>query len=141
MVPLREVPFEEIASYDTEVFGCPRGDFLKRWIVMPQATALGFLQDGKLRGVGMIRACREGHKIGPLFGDNPGVAEALFGQLSTTVEGESLWLDIPENNPDAVALAAKHGMKEVFGCARMNFGGLPDIPWDRIYGITTFELG
>jgi hypothetical protein len=32
-------------------------------------------------------------------------------------------------------------MGEVFGCARMYYGPIPDMPWDRIFGITTFELG
>jgi hypothetical protein len=32
-------------------------------------------------------------------------------------------------------------MTEVFGCARMYNGPAPQLPWDRIYGITTFELG
>ena len=108
---------------------------------MPDAFAAGFVEDENLKGYGMIRSCREGHKIGPLFADNPAVAEFLFDQLSARVEGEPLWLDIPENNPDAIALANRHGMSEVFGCARMYFGNTPDLPWQNIYGITTFELG
>ena len=141
VISLSEVPFEKVLAYDTTHFGCSRGNFLKEWISMPDAFAAGFVEDENLKGYGMIRSCREGHKIGPLFADNPAVAEFLFDQLSARVEGEPLWLDIPENNPDAIALANRHGMSEVFGCARMYFGNTPDLPWQNIYGITTFELG
>ncbi len=55
--------------------------------------------------------------------------------------GEPLFLDLPEPNGDAVALAARHGMREVFGTARMYSRSVPPLPLDRIYGITTFELG
>ena len=37
--------------------------------------------------------------------------------------------------------SAHHGMKEVFGCARMVLGPIPKLPDDEIFGVTTFELG
>ena len=52
-----------------------------------------------------------------------------------------MFLDIPENNPDAVALAERYGLSEVFGCARMYLGEAPETPRESIFGITTFELG
>jgi hypothetical protein len=52
-----------------------------------------------------------------------------------------LFLDTPENNPAALALAASHGFTEVFGCACMYHGSAPQLPWGNIYGVTTFELG
>ncbi|MEM7599929.1 MAG: GNAT family N-acetyltransferase [Verrucomicrobiota bacterium] len=141
ILSLKEVPFEVVASYDCEIFGCSRDSFLGPWISMHDASSLGYLQDGRLKGIGTIRACREGYKIGPLFADDPGIADALFRQLSSTVAGQPIWLDIPDVNQAAVALAQTHGLEEVFGCARMSYGGVPDIPWRKVYGITTFELG
>ena len=32
-------------------------------------------------------------------------------------------------------------MTEVFGCARMYFGPVPAIRHERVFGVTTFELG
>jgi hypothetical protein len=106
-----------------------------------RSRALGFVSNDKLRGYGMIRRCREGWKIGPLFADSANIAERLFMSLSAQAVGEPIWLDIPEINDDAVALAAKHEMTEVFGCARMYYGSPPVMPWHRIFGATTFELG
>jgi hypothetical protein len=40
-----------------------------------------------------------------------------------------------------MALAQRHGMREVFGCARMYFGPKPVLPEAGIFGVTTFELG
>ena len=50
-------------------------------------------------------------------------------------------LDVPEINTSAMGLAKRHGLSEVFGCARMYYGEAPNIDWNKIFGITTFELG
>ena len=135
---LDSVPWEDIDAYDRAHFPAPRTEFLRRWIEQPGANSLGMLNDGKLKGYGVIRACREGHKIGPLFADSPTIAEDLMRALSATVSGETFYLDAPENNPAAVAMAKRHGMSEVFGCAKMYLGPKPDLPEDEIFGVTTF---
>jgi hypothetical protein len=40
-----------------------------------------------------------------------------------------------------MALARRHRMREVYGCARMYLGPRPPLPEDEIFGVTTFELG
>ena len=97
--------------------------------------------DGVLTGYGLIRSCRQGFKIGPLFAADGATADALFRGLGDFATGEPIFLDVPENNPQALALAERHGLREVFGCARMYYGPRPDQPDDEIYGVTTFELG
>ncbi|MFD2271530.1 hypothetical protein ACFS07_11130 [Undibacterium arcticum] len=52
--------------------------FLRCWINQPQSTALGILRNGTLAGYGVLRSCRSGYKIGPLFADSPELAEHLF---------------------------------------------------------------
>ena len=32
-------------------------------------------------------------------------------------------------------------MEHFFGCAHMTLGPVPALPWDEIYGVTTYELG
>ena len=51
------------------------------------------------------------------------------------------FLDVPEANAAAVALAQRHGMWPVFETARMYTGDAPAIAMERVFGITTFELG
>jgi hypothetical protein len=75
------------------------------------------VQRGKLQGYGVIRQCREGCKLGPLFADDADIADVLFTQLAAFAAGGPLFLDAPENNPAAKALVRQHNMTEVFGCA------------------------
>jgi len=141
IVSLTEVPFEAVAAFDRRHFGFDRATFLQAWIHPEGGLALGVLEGDQLAGMGVIRPCRAGFKIGPLFANDPGAADQLFRALSNHAAGRSLYLDIPENNPDAVALAERHRLNEVFGCARMYLGEAPATPWKNIFGITTFELG
>jgi len=141
LTELSGAPFAEVAAYDARRFGCRRDAFLGRWIEQPGALALGAVDGDRLTGYGVVRPCRRGYKIGPLFADDPATARALMDALSDRACGEPLFLDTPENNPEALALAREHEMSEVFGCARMYLGEVPPLPWDAIYGVTSFELG
>jgi hypothetical protein len=141
VVPLAAVPFDELVAYDRPCFPAARPAFLQGWIAQPQARALGYLSGDALAGYGVVRRCMEGCKIGPLFADDPDTAEALYTHLSGYAAGGPLFLDVPENNPAAMELAARHDMSEDFGCARMYLGPFPDIDHERVFGVTTFELG
>lgn len=140
VVPLERVPFETVLAYDRSCFGVERRAFLERWIARPR-VALGFLERDRLLGLGVIRPCRRGFKIGPLFADRPDAAEALFSALAAEAAGAPIFLDPPEPNAEAVALARRFGLEPVFETARMYTRGDPGLPLSRIYGITTFELG
>ena len=141
IVPLADLPLEQIVAYDNHCFPTPRPDFIKRWIAQPEALALGYVRDGELKGIGVIRRCGVGCKIGPLFVDDTTIAEALYGRLAAFAVGGPLFLDAPENNPAAMDFVQRHGMVEVFGCARMYLGKPPAVDHNRIFGVTTFELG
>jgi hypothetical protein len=141
LVDLSTVSFAEVARYDAAHFPAPRDLFLKAWITQPGSRALAAVQRGVLRGFGVIRPCRRGFKIGPLFAADAETADALFRGLGDVAPGEPIFIDVPENNPEAMALAQRHGLREVFGCARMYYGPAPLLPFNEIYGVTTFELG
>ncbi|MCB2193258.1 MAG: GNAT family N-acetyltransferase [Deltaproteobacteria bacterium] len=138
---LAALPWEMVHSYDAAHFPAPRHEFLRGWLTMPGATALGMLDSGELAGYGVMRPCQEGYKIGPLFADGPQEARALYLALASRVDGEKVYLDVPHNNPAAVELARELGMEPVFETARMYKNGKPEWPAEEIFGITTFELG
>lgn len=97
---------------------------------------------GELAGYGVIRRCRAGFKIGPLFADSPDFAAALFHPLIAQVPaGQAFYLDVPEVNGAAIALAEQHDMTRVFETARMYTQAPPSLPLEGIFGVTTFELG
>jgi hypothetical protein len=98
--------------------------------------------DGRsLRGYGVMRACREGFKIGPLFADDGEIAERLFAGLIACAPGAPVFLDTPEPNPAALALAVRFRMTPVFETARMYKNGSPETRLDPCFGVTSFELG
>ncbi len=141
VVPLASVAFEDVCAYDRTCFPAARPGFLKGWISQPDALAVACEREGRLGGYGVVRRCVVGCKVGPLFADDARVAEALYGHLARHAAGGPLFLDAPESNPAAVELAARHGMTEVFGCARMYLGPVPQVADERVFGVTTFELG
>ena len=141
LTELATVPFDEIARYDRIAFPGPREPFLKSWIAQPQAFALGAVSGRGLTGYGVLRACGQGFKIGPLFADDEGTAERLLAGLLARAPGAPVFLDTPEANPAALALAARRGMAPVFEIARMYRNGALKMRLDRRFGVTSFELG
>ncbi len=141
LIPASAVSEEELIAFDRAHFGAARLAFLRHWLAAPGSLALVAPGESGLEGYGVARPCGVGMKIGPLFATRPEVAERLFTHLAAHAGGGPFWLDTPENNPHAMALAARHSLREVFGCARMTLGHPPALPWGQIYGVTSFELG
>jgi hypothetical protein len=68
------------------------------------------VRDGRLAGWGVIRPCRKGCKIGPLFADAFRAADTvLAGLLAGAGDGE-VFLDVPSANREALALAQVLGL-------------------------------
>ncbi|WP_239112451.1 GNAT family N-acetyltransferase [Halomicronema sp. CCY15110] len=142
IVPLSSLPPAQIIEYDRPLFPDDRTAFLRCWLTQPESVALGYLEGQALVGYGVLRPCRQGYKIGPLFADTPAIADPLFQQLKAHVPaGEPVYLDVPEVNAAAVALAQRYGLTSMFETARMYLPAVPVLPCDRIFGVTTFELG
>ncbi|KTD22019.1 acetyltransferase, GNAT family [Legionella lansingensis] len=143
IIPLSAIDFNRLCTYDRLHFPAPREVFLKCWIKQPEGASLGYVSGGKLCGYGVLRACQNGFKIGPLFADNPNIAETLFLTLVHHAQGEDVFIDIPDNNPNATeVLIKRYPLKKVFQTARMYLRGQPaDLPSKQIYGITSLELG
>lgn len=138
---IEETDLEKIISYDTVCFGVPRMQFLTSWLFMPQSKAFKYIEDGQLKGFVMIRKVTSGYKVCPLFADNYTVAKALYEACLSAVGNELIYIDIPVVNEQAVTLVRNYDAKYVFECARMYYGTPPNSEWDKVFGITTFELG
>ena len=141
LTDLAAIPIEEILRYDETAFPAPRPEFLRSWIGQPQAVSFGACDGRRLKGYGVLRACREGFKIGPLFADDDETADRLCSGLLARAPSAPVFLDIPEANPAAGALAVRFAMTPVFVTARMYKNGSPEMRLDHCFGITTFELG
>jgi GNAT superfamily N-acetyltransferase len=139
--PLQSIEFNKIASYDLECFPAPRTAFLKAWISQPESDAVGYIDQNMLRGFGVCRRCISGYKIGPLFADNFQIANAIFLTLQNNKGQNPIYIDIPEINQAGLELVNKYQMKAVFSTARMYLKELPEIDYNKIIAVTTFELG
>ena len=141
LVEISTVPFKSLLEYDREMFPAPRSGFLEKWINQPDSYAFAAVEAGKLNGYGVIRKCRKGHKIGPLFADDQKTAEKIFLALKASVPGEFIYLDVPEPNKKAVEIAEKYRMNVMFKTIRMYSRKEPEIKLEQVYGVTSFELG
>lgn len=141
VIDLTKIPVEMVEACDATVFPAPRPAFLRAWINSPGHVGCARVQDGRLKGFGVIRPCRQGYKIGPLVADDRATAEDVLWALVAKVGGGQIFLDVPAINRDAVALAEDLGLAPVFETARMYTGAIPQLRLDRLFGVTTFELG
>jgi hypothetical protein len=143
IIALEDVPFATVEADDATVFPAPRSAFLRGWLDAPGHIGSALLRDGRLAAWGLIRPCRSGYKIGPLIADDRAAAETVFAALISAVgrNGAEVFLDIPGVNREAVALAQGHGLVPVFETARMYTGPIRPLRLDRVFGVTTLELG
>jgi GNAT superfamily N-acetyltransferase len=138
---LAEVPLALVAADDATVFAASRSAFLRAWIGSPGHVGRALVRDGRLAAWGVIRPCRMGNKIGPLVGDDRDAVEAVLAALLASSTNSEIFLDVPSVNRDAIAFAEDLGLAPVFETARMYTGEIPPLRLDRVFGVTTLELG
>ncbi|OSJ15999.1 GNAT family N-acetyltransferase [Bradyrhizobium canariense] len=141
VVALDTIPLALVEADDATVFPAPRSAFLRAWIGTSGHVGRALLRDGKLAAWGVIRPCRIGRKIGPLVADDRAAAEAIVQALLESANGGEIFLDVPAVNREAIALAESLGLKPVFETARMYTGPIAPLRIDRVFGVTSFELG
>lgn len=140
-VPVGSVPWEQLAEFDRTCFPSPREAYLRAWVAQPSSCSFASIESGTLRGYAVARRCRVGWKVGPLFAEDRALARGLLRRCWQAAEDGPIFLDVPEANPEALAMAEEFGMEPVFSCTRMYRGPSPQLRQERIFGITTLELG
>ena len=141
VIALSDVPMAAVEADDATVFPAPRSAFLRAWIGAPGHVGCAIVRDSRLAGWGVIRPCRNGFKIGPLVADDRATAEAVLSALLARVGGGEIFLDVPGINVEAIALARDFGLAPVFETARMYTGAIAPVRLERVFGVTSFELG
>ncbi|MBM7483269.1 ribosomal protein S18 acetylase RimI-like enzyme [Bradyrhizobium sp. USDA 3686] len=141
VVALDTIPLALVEADDATVFPAPRSAFLRAWIGTSGHVGRALLRDGKLAAWGVIRPCRIGRKIGPLVADDRAAAEAIVQALLESANGGEIFLDVPAVNREAIAPVESLGLKPVFETARMYTGPIAPLRTDRVFGVTSFELG
>ncbi|GLR96915.1 ribosomal protein S18 acetylase RimI-like enzyme [Bradyrhizobium liaoningense] len=141
VVTLDKIPFAIVEADDATVFPAARSAFLRAWINASGHMGRALLRDGRLAAWGVIRPCRTGYKIGPLIADDRAAADVVVQALVGSAGGGEVFLDVPAINREAIALAEALGLKPVFETARMYTGPIAPLRLDRVFGVTSFELG
>jgi len=141
IIKISQASLAQVLDYDRQCFPANRELFLISWITQNDAKSLLYMLDNEVKGFIVRRKCHQGHKIGPLFADNDQIAAQLLNAIQTDIKDETVILDVPGNNPDAINLAESLNMEVVFSTARMYQKGMPNINNSKVFGITTFELG
>ncbi len=139
--PIVEEDIPSVLAYDKKCFGFSRPQFLIPWLNLPHNKTFKYVENNQIKGFAIVRKVISGYKICPLFANNETIAEALYKACLNSVIGEPLYIDIPALNQGAVELVKEYEAKYVFECARMYFGNPPPIEIDKVFGVTTFELG
>jgi len=139
-VEARELAFDALVEYDARCVAAARPAFLAAWLAVPGADARVVVSHGGIVGWGMRRPCAEGAKIGPLFADDPDVAELLWRALTHGRPGP-VQIDAPDPNASAQEIVRRHGLVPGFTTRRMYLGPPPEFDLGRVVGVTTLELG
>ncbi|WP_030681563.1 GNAT family N-acetyltransferase [Streptomyces sp. NRRL B-1347] len=139
--PAAEVGHEALLAYDSACYPADRPRFLAAWLSTPGHRAFASVVDGRVTGYGVLRPARDGARVGPLFADTRADADALLDALTAGLDGAGVAIDVPESNAAAVALVAARGMEPTFATARMYTGPVRAFAQDRVFGVTTLELG
>ncbi|MFI1677920.1 GNAT family N-acetyltransferase [Streptomyces sp. NPDC020607] len=151
-LPVADVPDRHVRSveaaglralmaYDSACLSADRPRFLESWLATPGHRALARIVDGRLTGYGVLRQGRDARRVGPLFADTRADAEALLDALAAEADGAPVAMDVPESNPEAVALAEARDMKPTFATARMYTGPIREFAEERVFGVASLELG
>ncbi|MFJ8199353.1 GNAT family N-acetyltransferase [Streptomyces sp. NPDC096152] len=139
--PAGPADVEAVIAYDALCHPAARPRFLAHWLTTPGHRALVRRTGAGITGYGVLRPARDGLRIGPLFADTAEDARALFAALTAGVEGHQVSVDVPETNRAGIALAEDAGLTPSFETARMYTGPVRPHARERIFGVTTLELG
>lgn len=153
-VPVRDTGFaravtyadvESVIDFDARHTPARRERFMRGWLDHDSARRSFVVTTGnEIQGLATVRpALGGGSRIGPLFAVDADVAHALLSICASAAKdyGGSIAIDIPEPNTAAITLAQDMGLAPSFACTRMYRGSVQDLPIERIWGNTTFELG
>lgn len=135
LVNIKDRDFAELAGYERKIFPGSRSEFLQGLIGMPDSFGLAAINKNQVIGLGLMRFCGDGFKIGPLFADNIDAAGEVMHGLACHSGGNVYFLDAPQDNNQAVLLAKRHELYQVSEVIRMYSGKPPEINMSKVFGI------
>lgn len=148
VVPLGAELLGQAAALDARCFPADRTALAADWIWTPGRQVVGFVENNRLLGYGVIRPGFGAARIGPLYATGVRVAAALFDALAEHAGrygARAVAMDIPEPNTAAMALCESRGLSFDTETLRMIRTGPHSsaraVDLRVLYGLTSRELG
>ncbi|AYF77876.1 GNAT family N-acetyltransferase [Nocardia yunnanensis] len=138
---LAPTDFAALLPYDAACGPADRPGFLTVWLTEPGHRVFARIVRGEITGYAVLRPARTTLRVGPLFADAPADARQLLAAVAAHAAGMPLAVDVPLDNAPAVSLMAEAGLEPSFETARMYTGPVRPFHRERVYGVTTLELG
>jgi ribosomal protein S18 acetylase RimI-like enzyme len=119
--PMMLKDLETVARLDESYFGSSRKRMLGRILEEFPELCYTVRDDSQLMGYIMGKRGTEINRIGPWIcdPDRPELAEGLLKQLMSKLDGEKLWIGVPEENTASVHILVRNGFQQQPSSQRM----------------------
>ena len=129
-------------ALDRAACGEQRPAYLTRWFRDTETRRSRVVLDGdRLVGLGTIRRCHTGCKIGPLMAESLETALSLLSALCAVFPGQPVFVDVPEPNAAFLEALTRLRFSPIFETARMYKGPGPEARLELVFGQANLELG
>lgn len=140
--PATPTDLDELIALDRRLNGVDRQAYLTAWFTETEhRKSLVGRSDRQIISFGTIRACREGHKIGPLVAPDGQAAQKMMQALAHAAGATTIYIDVPVPNTATGRLMGDLELQSEFSCARMYRGSAAGRDLEQIFGEVSFELG
>jgi hypothetical protein len=134
--------FQLLHDLDKKYFTYDRKKMMMPWLNQSQSLLMAKLNDTAYSGYGLYLPATNGYRISSLVAENYETAEHLLTALVGHLEqGTNYFIDLPEDNSNAVRLAEKMNMKKTATYVRMYSQSDSNVSLNNIYSFTNYELG
>ncbi|GFU08777.1 n-acetyltransferase domain-containing protein [Nephila pilipes] len=140
--PYQECLLPSIVQYDTSIVGFDREQILELSCKEKNSQTFVALKNGTCVGYGSIKlSCLDAGKVGPLFADDPGVAEALLKKLLESYPNRKGFAMTTINTNDvANSFVRKLGNAEIDTCLRFYTKVMLKVDTKRIFALTDLNF-
>ncbi len=120
--PLQDKDLPALLELDQHLFGVDRSILLTDMIREFPDLAWVDYEQNQLEGYLLGRRMRNGIHLGPWMSWSARAAEHLLRAAFEQLQGQSITLNIPDNNGRSLMLARNHNLKRIRHCSRMIYG-------------------
>ena len=140
LMPLNEVNISDFIAYDSDTHSVPRAVYICNWAQWEQANTYVALRNGRICGYGVLRKADIGHKMFPLYADEPKIARALFSKLVESLPAnESVVFAHPVDNEHANEFVVANKFTTYLSMTRLyNKWNVP-VDLRRVYSVSSTE--